>query len=248
MKEKSIGFKRLFIFLLIAVTVSNLFRFDVFSIRPQLEAMPAWLYIFFAALLEGSGVLAGALVAICLLKRKRTIEMSFWGTSKKKVLVMAVIPVVLLTIIGVANNYELNVNLYGLMAVVASLLYCIMEEFGWRGYLQEELKFIQPWKRYLTIGTIWYCWHLSFLTDISVSENLIFWAMMIVASWGIGQVAIATKSILACACFHLIIQLMMFNSFIKNGLNGTQKLIILGVSVMIWIMILQRGKNKSEKN
>ena len=121
-----------------------------------------------------------------------------------------------------------------------------MEEFGWRGYLQEELKNLKPVKRYLIIGFIWYFWHLTFLTEATISENLFFLGMLLFGSWGIGQVAESTKSILASACFHLIIQIMMFNSLIKNGLDGTQKLSILGVSVFLWILILKKWQNKYE--
>ena len=73
-----------------------------------------------------------------------------------------------------------------------------------------------------------------------------FLGMLLFGSWGIGQVAESTKSILASACFHLIIQIMMFNSLIKNGLDGTKKLIILGVSVFLWILILKKWQNKYE--
>ncbi len=68
--------------------------------------------------------------------------------------------------------------------------------------------------------------------------------VLLFGSWGIGQVAESTKSVLVSACFHLIIQIMMFNSFIKDGLDGTQKLIILGVSIFLWILILKKRKNK----
>ncbi|WP_317167132.1 CPBP family intramembrane glutamic endopeptidase [Winogradskyella wichelsiae] len=128
---------------------------------------------------------------------------------------------------------------------MGTLLYCIMEEYGWRGYLQEELKTLKPWKKYLLIGTIWYLWHLTFLTKATVGENLFFFGMMIIGSWGIGQVAELTKSIIASACFHLIIQIMMFNPLIKNGINGTEKLIILIISVGIWILIMKKWKKEN---
>ncbi len=75
-------------------------------------------------------------------------------------------------------------------------------------------------------------------------RQLVFFGMMIFGSWGIGQVAETTKSILASACFHLIINIMMYNSLIKNGLDGTQKLIILGVSVILWIIITEKWKEE----
>jgi hypothetical protein len=88
-------------------------------------------------------------------------------------------------------------------------------------------------------------WHLAFLTEATVGDNLFFLSMMIFGSWGIGQVAESTKSILASACFHLIIQIMMFNALIKNGIDGTEKLIILGVSVVIWFVIIKKWEKEN---
>ena len=54
----------------------------------------------------------------------------------------------------------------------------------------------------------------------------------------------STKSILASACFHLIIQIMMFNALIKNGIDMTEKLIILAVSVVLWFMIIKKWEKE----
>jgi hypothetical protein len=83
------------------------------------------------------------------------------------------------------------------------------------------------------------------LTKASIGDNLFFLSMMILGSWGIGQVAESTKSIIACACFHMIIQIMMFNALIRNGIDGTEKLIILGVSVVIWFAIIKKWEKEN---
>jgi membrane protease YdiL (CAAX protease family) len=240
-----INWKRVIIFLLIATTISNIFRFDIFEFKPELEKSPTWFFILTSLLLEGSGVIIGALIAISLLKKKRKTEITLFGTSKSKSLIMIVIPIIILTIIGVENDFDLETHLYGFIAVVGTFLYCIMEEYGWRGYLQEEFKSLKPWKKYLLIGFIWYLWHLSFLTKASVGDNLFFLAMMIFGSWGIGQVVESTKSIIAGACFHLVIQIMMFNALIKNGIDGTEKMIIILVSVAIWFVIIKKWEKEN---
>lgn len=247
MNYKGINLKRIALFLIIAISLSNIFRFDVFGLKEILNKLPTVFYIFSVVFLEGFGVFLGALIALFLLKKQQKIEISFFGTSKAKGLLMSVIPIVLLSIMGVKNDYGINAHYYGLIVVFGSLLYCIMEEFGWRGYLQEELKNFNPIKRYLFIGFVWYFWHLSFLTTATLSENLIFLGMLIFGSWGIGQVVESTKSILASACFHLIIQIMMFNTLIKDGLDGSQKIIILTVSVFLWILILKNWTKKNSK-
>ncbi|MFT5238422.1 MAG: membrane protease YdiL (CAAX protease family), partial [Flavobacteriaceae bacterium] len=153
-------------------------------------------------------------------------------------------PIIILTIIGVKNEFDLDSHLYGFIAITTTLIYCIMEEYGWRGYLQEELKTLKPWLKYSIIGLIWYLWHLTFLTKATFGDNLFFLAMMIFGSWGIGQVAESTKSILASACFHLIIQIMMFNALIKDGIDGKEKLIILGASVALWFVIIKKWEKE----
>lgn len=241
----SINWKRVLLFLLIAITISNIFRFDVFELKSELEKLPTWIYILTSILLEGSGVIIGALIIIPFLKKQRKTEISLFGTSKTKSLLMTSIPILLLVVIGVKNDFEMNNHIYGLVASIGTILYCIMEEYGWRGYLQEELKELKPWKKYLIIGFIWYLWHLTFLTKASLGDNLFFLGMMILGSWGIGQVAESTKSILASACFHMIIQIMMLNALIKDGIDGTEKIIILGISIVIWFVIIKKWEKES---
>ena len=243
-KENGISLKRIFIFLIIAVPLSNIFRFNVFENRNILAELPIWINLSSLIILEGTGVFIGALVAIYLLKKERKVEISLFGTSKSKSILMAVIPIIILPLIGVKNEYGVNEHYYGLIITLGTLLYCIMEELGWRGYLQEELKSLKPIKRYVLIGVIWYFWHLTFLTGATLWGNLFFLGIMVVGSWGIGQVAESTKSVMASACFHLIVQIMIANTLIRDGINGTQKLIILGISVVIWVIILK----KWEKN
>lgn len=239
-----INWKRVLLFLIIAISISNIFRFDIFELKSELAKLPTWIFILSSVLLEGSGVIIAALIAISLLKKKRTTEITLFGTSKSKSLMMTAIPIVILTVIGVKNDHNLNEHLYGFIAIIGTLVYCIMEEYGWRGYLQEEFKTLKPWKKYLLIGFLWYVWHLTFLTEATISDNLFFFGMMVFGSWGIGQVVEATKSIISGACFHLIIQIMMFNALFKNGIDGLEKLIILGISVGLWFVIIKKWENQ----
>ncbi|MFT5917999.1 MAG: membrane protease YdiL (CAAX protease family) [Bacteroidia bacterium] len=244
-ENNQISWKRILLFFIIATVISNIFRFDIFELKAQLKQLPTWIFVLISLFLEGSGVLIGALLAISLLKKHRNSEITFFGTSKSKSLLMAVIPIIILTVIGVQNEFELESHLYGFIAVSGTLIYCIMEEYGWRGYLQEELKTVKAWQKYLVIGFMWYVWHLTFLKGASVEDNLFFLGMMIFGSWGIGQVADSTKSILASACFHLIIQIMMFNALIRNGIDGTEKAIILGVSIILWFIIIKKWEKEN---
>ena len=178
----------------------------------------------------------------------------FKKTSIRSILLTILFPILYLTIIlitqikldfrTVPNLSLLSLENLALPNLALITLLVLGEEIGWRGYLQEELKSFKPWRKYLAIGFIWYLWHLTFLTNATVGDNLFFLAMMIFGSWGIGQVAESTKSIIASACFHLIIQIMMFNGFIKNGIDGTEKLLILGVSVVLLYVVVKKWEKE----
>lgn len=244
---EKISAKRMLLFLVIAFVVSNIFRFNIFHIYEILQKDYSWGYQILREILEGSGVFTAGLLGLYLLRKQRKVDMSFFGTSKLNSLLMASIPTLLLIVIGVQNSYGINAHLYGLIAAMATFIYCIMEEYGWRGYLQEELYFLQPVIKYLLIGCIWYAWHLIFLMETTVTDNLLFLGTLILGSWGIGKIATLTNSILACSCFHLIVNIFMYNSFFNKAFSGTSKLIILGGSILLWIVILVKW-NRDIKN
>ena len=73
-----IHWKRIALFLLIAISLSNTFRFDIFELKSVLEQLPSWLFILTTTLLEGCGVFIGALLAISLLKKQRTTDITLY--------------------------------------------------------------------------------------------------------------------------------------------------------------------------
>lgn|SRR5690606_26869565 len=106
----------------------------------------------------------------------------------------------------------------------------------------------KPMAKYVIIGILWYLWHLSSLKGGSIQENLFFMGLLIFGSWGIGQIAEATKSIVASACFHLIVQIMSFNAMFKNGLTGTEKWMLLGICMVLWILIIKNWEKVAKRD
>lgn len=235
-KQESI--KRIIIFYSIAIVISHLFRFDVFDLKNHLSDISPWLSIRIRHILEGSGVFIGALIGIALLKRNRMPAITLLGSLKNKNILMIAIPILVLTIIGVTNDYGLNKHLYGFWAVTTTLLYCIMVEYGWRGYLQEELSSLKPLTKYALVGILWYIWHISL--DIPMEDNLLFFIVIICGSWGIGDITDCTKSIIVSACFQLLFQVTMFDSLFINGLTQTQKGIVFGICIFLFILISKK--------
>ena len=245
MRLKTKMIYRIIIFYLIAITVSNIFRFDLFDTRritSQLNSTISTLSI----ILEGIGVLLGAVIAIKLMKKSKRSSMSLFGTSKTKSLLLFILPILVFAIIGINNELEMNSNIYGFIAGLGIFIYCIFEEYGWRGYLQDELSELKPWKRFLLIGFLWYLWHLPFLSNTDIVDNLIFLGMLIFGSWGIGQIAIATKSIIACATFHFVVNIFTVNQLIRNGFDGNLKWIAIGIILTVSILIVSKWTKLAE--
>lgn len=248
MKNTNHKWLRMAIFITLSIGISNVFRFDIFNLQPDLHHLPHWYTILITVMLEGSGVFLAAMLVIPYLRKEQQVKTSLFGNSPTKSLIMGCIPLSLLTVIGVDNDAGWNPHFYGIIAGTSTLVYCIMEEYGWRGYMQEELREWTLWKKSLFIGSIWYLWHLTFLTTASFQASLLFWSMMVFGSWGIGQVAESTKSILASACFHMIIQIMMLNAFIKNGIDGIEKMVIFSISVGVWFAVIKKWEKEGQLN
>jgi hypothetical protein len=234
---KGVNLIRLILFYLTAIIVSNIFRFDIFHFQTIIEELPTWTMIFYSPL-QAIGVLVGALIALRLLKKERKLEISAFGTSIKWSIIMSVIPIILLLIIGVSNKQGDNIHYFGLMAGLSTFIYCFFEEIGWRGYLEQELKDLSEFKKVLIIAILWYLWHLSFLRNPNLIQNIMFFGWLILGSWGLGKIIKLTKSLFAVTCFHMIINILLFNGFIKDGLDRLDKVIIFGVLALTWTLIL----------
>lgn len=184
----------------------------------------------------GLGPFVGALFVTRIFNVERTI--SFFGTSKAKSILMAIIPVVLFTIVG-ASTSEVNSHFYGFHLGVMLVIYGLLEETGWRGYLQDELRGIHPVIKYVLIGFLWYAWHLTFIGNIlHLKSELIILFILILASWGIGQAAEYTRSIIVSGCLHIIGNIMAFSSLILRSIDFNGRLTIAGISVFAYVLML----------
>ncbi len=106
--------------------------------------------------------------------------------------------------------------------------YGLLEEYGWRGFLQYELRELPVWQYVLIITMMWLLWHL----DLSYRSILPFFLLLLFASWGIGKVATDTHSLLFCAAFHGIV------NFSKHGLLLNTTFLIAFICIIIfWFLI-----------
>ena len=170
-----------------------------------------------AALATGLGPAIGALMAMLIFKRKT--EYTPFGKSAWKSIATIVIPCIVFGIIG---GWDLG------MACFWAFAYGLLEEFGWRGFLQYELRKLPVWQYVLIITIMWFLWHL----DLSQRSVLPFFLLLLFASWGIGKVVSDTHSLLFCAAFHGIV------NFSKHGLLSETPFLIAFICVIVfWIVM-----------
>lgn len=116
---------------------------------------------------QGFGPCLGAIVVVMLMKRK--FHCTIIGTSIVKSIVSVAIPFIICFFLHSTLSYLL----------LGFILYSFLEEVGWRGYLQGELKGQSTLVRSLIIGTLWFVWHIRIGFNIS---SLIFWGLLVFGS------------------------------------------------------------------
>lgn len=191
---------------------------------------------FFKILLQGIGPAIGAAVAFFAFKIKPVLTLK--GNYTKTIVPLLLywgLPVVLI----LSVEYFIKGTI-SFAAITAILIYGLLEEIGWRGFLQQELKGLPEFLNILIVGSLWFIWHLNF--DMT-SSNLMFFGILILGSWGIGKVADNTHSLFAVAAFHSL------NNFFAE--INTTKMLIIGTLLSVWIVSLiirKRQLNKSTVN
>lgn len=189
-------------------------------------------------LFSGAGPFVGAMVIWAMFRPER--RMSFGGTFPLMSVAMLAVPAVVLSVIGINNPFAVDPHIFGAHLGVWVALYAILEETGWRGYLQGEFGQRPALVRYAIVGLFWYGWHFSYLAGRAVGievTNLIF---LILASMGIGFVADRTRSIFAAASFHIIGNVMGLTSDFKALMpSGHSRAIIIASCVVIWLVMLR---------
>lgn len=224
------------IYFIIATTLSGVFRLGLFDWHNKIT-LPYGLTIVMKSILEGIGPIAGATIVLLTLKKKSDI--TFLGFKKTKSFIMVIIPVLLFTIFGANNDQNLNRHYCGFIVGTSLTLYAVFEEYGWRGFLHNEFTNLKPFLRAILIGSFWYLWHLSFISnETTVFDELKFFGILVFASWGIGAIAEKTKSVFACACFHLIGNILTFSPLILNSFDNQTRYIIFGICLFFWIIIV----------
>lgn len=202
-----------------------------------MDQLPYGLSILLRSVLESSGPLLGALIALKLFRIKPEITLT--GTQTNKSILMISLPIILFSIFGATIDNGFNPHYNGFIIGLSIAMYGICEEYGWRAYLQNEILEMKPITRAMIIGSLWYVWHLSFLTqEPNIINEFKFLVILLLASWGIGAIADKTKSVLACASFHITGNILFLSSMISSAVDDKTRYIIFGICLTMWIIIV----------
>jgi membrane protease YdiL (CAAX protease family) len=224
LKMKNRTILNILIYYCIAVSLSAMFRLVHFEWYVNMS-LPFGLTALVRTFLEGSGPFIGGLIGLRLIQKKPLI--TFLGSIPKRSLLMVVIPIVLFACFGCKNNLGLNSHYYGFVIGISIVLYGILEEFGWRGYLLNELSELKSIQKVVLISVLWYAWHLSFLDKgTTLINEMKFLGIIVFATWGIGAVAERTKSVLASACFHILGNILFLSSLVSDAVDNQTRYII----------------------
>ncbi|MBD3273905.1 MAG: CPBP family intramembrane metalloprotease, partial [Candidatus Marinimicrobia bacterium] len=181
---KNSGILRISIFYILAL-LSNIFRIELFGLDSFGESLPEWLVIAISPL-QSIGIFIGALIALLYMRKKKKPQYSFFGTLKLYSILIALVPLFLVVGFGFKNNSGISPHIYAILPAISVLIYSFFEEIGWRGYLQDELRNLKQWHRILLIGFLWWFWHLGFIGNPDIINNLTFLAILTAAAFGLG--------------------------------------------------------------
>ncbi len=197
---------------------------------------------FVKGLLPAAGPALAALAVFLLFRKTHRRVVTLVGTSAVRSAIFLVAPILVFGILGSGNDQP---HLTGLLYGTFLAVYGFGEELGWRGFLQDALRPLAPPLRYLSIGLLWGAWHFTTFLHGSPRQIAIRLTMMIVlwvaGSWGIGQAVEQTRSVLVAAALHL--------GFNYITLLPTDKwLPLLGISVVVWIVVLRGWKWPADRS
>ena len=184
--------------------------------------------IYLRIIAEGIGPTLGV-VAACLIFKIKFSPMTLKGNYKLFIfpsLVYWIVPILLFSFWTMITKGS-----FPIFYVFMVFVYGLLEEIGWRGFLQQQLKGLPKIWNILIVGILWFVWHLNF--DLTLM-NLIFLGLLFFGAWGIGIVADTTKSLLAVAAFHTL-----------NNVKSENNLIVIALLFVSWIaMIVYMEKKK----
>ncbi|GAA5029274.1 hypothetical protein GCM10011506_17420 [Marivirga lumbricoides] len=185
---------------------------------------------------HGIALLLAALAGYSIFKTKR--ETTFLGNDRIRSLIFGFILLVSYSIAGISNKYGINPHLWALIFVSLTLMYDVLEESFWRGYLNDLLHPKYLAVKYVITGIVWSIWHLLVFENFNQWGGFhIFLLLSVIVSFIIGYATTKTNSILVAASIHALL-------ISKNLYVTIICFLIWGVMILTWERKLLKQKKQ----
>jgi membrane protease YdiL (CAAX protease family) len=182
-----------------------------------------------ASYMWGPGI--AAIICFFLFRKTHVRNVTLFGTSITKSLLFWLVPEIAFSISTFNGTQALTFIFTGFFIILG-------EELGWRGFLQDALKNINPIKRAIIIGLMWEIWH--FTTRMSVGFQIstfvrigIFMIALSIISYALIKLTEKTKSLFIPVSIHAWINTLFYYS-------STKTFIIFGLSIPFWAYLIWR--------
>ncbi len=133
-------------------------------------------------------------------------EITLLGNHKIKSLLFPFILLLCYAGFGISNGNGIDKHIWALVFCSFALVYNLMEEYAWRGYLIESLGNTHYVLKSLISGIVWAIWHLLIFNNFDQYGGFwIFLAFCIVFAFILTFAVMRTQSILVAATIHAFI-------------------------------------------
>jgi membrane protease YdiL (CAAX protease family) len=112
--------------------------------------------------------------------------------------------------------------------ILPILIYALLEEIGWRGFLQPALSFLPKFAGILIVTILWFIWHLNFAFTTS---SILFFGVLLLGSWGMAAISRKTNSVLAVSAFHAA-----YDVYAAVEKPSVYFMVLLAVIFLIWLL------------
>jgi membrane protease YdiL (CAAX protease family) len=237
--------RKIILFYIIACLVSWPFFLlrDVFPDSAIAESLPSGVI----TLGYMSGPAIAALISFFVFRNRHHRTITFKGTSLTKGILFYFLPLLIFKLVTVLNDGYGDVpNDYFLIVIPTGFILILGEELGWRGYLQDVLRGMTEWKKWVFLGFLWETWHFTRgMTQGTIPgiilRKLLLYVMVIGLTFLIGKLTERTKSLFVAMTIHtwfnILFEFSSINTYITVSIN-----------LLVWVYLIYNWKGEDEQN
>ncbi|ARS36723.1 CPBP family intramembrane glutamic endopeptidase [Pontibacter actiniarum] len=128
------------------------------------------------------------------------------GTKPLKSILFSAVFLIAYTAIGIRNKYGVEEHLWAFIFCSATLVYDVLEESAWRGFLNDAFRPSSFWLKAVVTGIMWSFWHLLVFDSFAPWGGFHYFVVLsVIASVLIGYATERTNAVLVAASVHALL-------------------------------------------